>query len=90
MVAPPEMVGVVCKNCRMRHRMTIKQVTAQPEEGSEAGKETLHPLQECFQAHPEDIRVSMVHIERHAIEFKCRPCHRTYRLGVTLFETHQS
>ncbi len=90
MVAPPEMVGVFCKNCRMRHRMTVNQVMAHPHEKGEGETEKLHLLQECFRTHPDEIRVAMVHIEHHAIEFKCRPCHRTYSLDVALFETHQS
>lgn len=90
MVVLPEMVGVVCKNCRMRHRLTIQQGVAQPPEKSGPGNQALHLLQECFHAHPEEIRICTVHIEHQAIEFRCRPCHRTYKLDVSLFESHQS
>ncbi len=90
LVAPPEVLGVVCTNCRMRHRLTIQQVPAQSTEKPEKGNTDLLPLQKCFHGHPEDIRISSVHVERHAVEFRCWPCRRTYVVNVVLFETHQS
>ena len=90
LVSPPEIIGVVCTNCRMRHRLTLHHVTAQPTEMSESGNNDLLLLQGCFHGHSEDIRISSVHVECHAVEFKCRPCRRTYRMDVALFETHQS
>lgn len=89
MVAPPESIGVLCKNCRMRHRLTV-QGTAPSSEASEGGISQLDLLQECFHGHPEEIRLCKVHIEHQFVEFRCRPCRRTYTLAVVLFETHQS
>ena len=90
LVAPPDIIGVVCTNCRMRHRLTLHQVTLQPAEKTESGNHELLLLQGCVHGHPEDVRVSSVHIERHAVEFRCRPCGRTYALDVALFESRQS
>jgi hypothetical protein len=90
LVAPPEIVGVLCANCRMRHRLTLHQVTALPTEKTESRNNELVFLQECFHGHPEDVRISSVHVERQAVEFRCRPCRRTFVLDVALFETRQS
>jgi len=90
LVAPPDIVGVVCTNCRMRHRLTLHQVSASPMDKTEKMINELVLLQECFQGHPEDVRISSVHVERHAVEFRCRPCRRIYGLDVAMFETRQS
>jgi hypothetical protein len=90
LVSPPEIIGVVCTNCRMRHRLTLHQVTAQLPEKPESGNDDLLRLQGCFHGHSEDIRISSVHVEGHAVEFKCRPCRRTYLMDVALFETYQT
>ncbi len=90
LVSPPEIIGVVCTNCRMRHRLTLHPVTAQPRKKTESGNNEMLLLEGCFRGHPEDIRISSVHVERHAVEFRCRPCRRTYLMDVALFETYQS
>lgn len=90
LVSPPHIVGVVCTNCRMRHRLTIQEVPVPPEGTPEIDGHELHLLQGCVQNHPEDVRVSLVHIEESAVEVRCRSCRRTDVLDVALFETHQS
>lgn len=90
LVAPPEIVGLVCTNCRMRHRLTLHQVSVPPMDKTEGRVNELVLLQECFQGHPEDVRISSVRVERDAVEFRCRPCRRTYVLDVAQFETRQS
>jgi hypothetical protein len=90
LVVPPEIVGVVCTNCRMRHRLTLHQVTLPSTEKNESVNNELVLIQGCFHGHPEDIRISSVHVEHHAVEFRCRSCRRTYVLDVALFETRQS
>jgi len=90
LVAPPEIIGVTCSNCRMRHRLTLHQVAAQSTARTENGNNEMLLLERCFSGHPEDLRISLVHVERQAVEFRCRPCRRSYVLNVALFETHQS
>ena len=90
LVATPDIVGVVCTNCRMRHRLTLHQVRASSTDKTESGSDDLVLFQECFHGHPEDVRLSLVHVERNVVEFRCRPCRRTYVLDVSLFETRQS
>ena len=89
LVSPPQIVGVLCTNCRMRHRLTLPQARVSSEETTPVGHE-LFLLQGCVQNHPNDVRVSLVQIEQSAVEFRCGSCHRTYVLDVALFETHQS
>ena len=90
LVASPEIVGVVCTNCRMRHRMTLRQVNAAPMDKMESRINEVVALQECFNGHSEDVRINSVNVERHVVEFRCRPCRRTYVLDVALFETRQA
>lgn len=90
LVALPETIGVVCTNCRMRHRLTIHQGNAPPTEETDCENKQLHLLQRCFQGHPQDIRISSVMVENQTVEFKCRPCRCAYLMNVSLFETHQS
>jgi hypothetical protein len=88
LVTLPEIAGVSCRNCRMRHRLTIRQVTGPQAEQAESSQ--LHLLQGCVHGHPEEIRIISVQIDQHTVEFRCRPCRRTYVLDVALFESHQA
>jgi len=90
LVSPPQIVGVVCTNCQMRHRLTLQQVPVAPKETTEIDSHELFLLQGCVQEHPQDVRVSLVHVERCAVEVRCGSCRRSYVLDVALFETHQS
>ena len=92
LVSLPETLGILCVNCRMRHRMTVdrpKQTALDhPEPG--APLEGIDALQACFQAHPEEVRVATVDVGHQLVQLRCRPCHRIFKLGIRLFETHQS
>ena len=88
-LATPEIVGVICTNCRMRHRMTIHTGIAPPKKTERGSQELLH-LQHCFHGHAEDVRISLVNVQSQVVEFRCRTCRRTYVLDVALYETHQS
>ena len=88
LVTPPALVGVVCTNCRMKHRLTVKQV--QPKEGADSAVAEMGPFQQCYQAHVEELRISEVDVIKNLVEFRCYPCRRTYRLDLEMIETHQS
>ena len=90
LVSPPQIVGVLCTNCLMRHRLTLPEASVSSEETIGIDSHELVRLQECVQSHPKDVRVSLVHIEQSAVEFRCGSCHRNYVLDVAIFETHQS
>jgi len=90
LVTPPDLVGVVCTNCRMKHRLTIQQVVAQELKKAIANDEGMLSFHQCSQMHPEDVRISLVDVVENSVEFRCRPCRRTYLLEVSLIETHQS
>ena len=85
LVSPPKTVGVVCTNCRMRHRLTL-----QASEKTGAEDDELLSLHTCSETHPEDVRVSMVDVVQDSVEFRCRPCRRTYVVAIDIIETHQS
>ena len=90
LVTPPDLVGVVCTNCRMKHRLTVRHVLQQEQEDNGTKTEGMLAFQKCSQMHPEDVRISLVDVVRNSAEFRCRPCRRTYFLDIGLMETHQS
>lgn len=90
LVSPPKIVGVLCTNCLMRHRLTLPEASVSSEETTGIDSHELLRLQECVQIHPKDVRISLVHIEQSAVELRCGSCHHNYVLNVALFETHQS
>jgi len=89
LVTPPELVGVVCANCRMKHRLTLRLVVAPELEKPDLENDEMVSLQACAQSHPEDIRISLVDVVKDLVEFRCRPCRRTFLLEISLFETNQ-
>ena len=89
LVTPPELVGVVCANCRSKHRLTLRRVAAPELERPDLEDNALVSLQSCSQAHPEDVRISLVDVVNDLVEFRCRPCRRSYLLEIRLFETNQ-
>lgn len=90
LVTPPDLVGVVCTNCRMKHRLTVKQVEEKEGDSAEVAGADMGPFQQCYQSHVEEIRISEVDVIKNLVEFRCYPCRRTYRLDLELIETHQS
>ena len=90
LVELPETVGVLCVNCRMRHRLTIRSSAQTPMEQARLEVVDLTALNQCFHVHPEEIRLTAVAVEQETIQFRCRPCHKIFSLTVDLFETYQS
>ncbi len=90
LVTPPDLIGIVCTNCRMKHRVTVRQPLPQELEKTKNHEEGMLSLHRCFTAHSEDVRVALVDVVNDSVEFRCRPCRRTYVLEVELIETHQS
>lgn len=88
LVTVPSLVGVVCTNCRMKHRLTVRQV--EQKAGEDVAVDGMGPFQECYQAHVEELRISEVDVVKNLVEFRCYPCRRTYRLDLEKIETHQS
>ena len=90
LVTPPDLVGIFCTNCRMKHRLTVRQVMLQKLEKAKMNDEGMLSLQHCSQVHPEDVRIALVDVVNNSVEFRCRPCRRTYLLEISMIETHQS
>jgi len=89
LVTPPELIGVVCANCRMKHRLTLRRGAALELEKSNLTSEELVSLQACVKSHPEDVRLALVDVVKDLVEFRCRSCRRTYLFEISLFETKQ-
>ncbi len=90
LVTAPSLVGVACTNCRMKHRLTVRQVEQKEGEDGAIADDGMGPFQECYQSHPEELRMSEVDVVKNLVEFRCYPCRRTYRLDLEMIETHQS
>lgn len=90
LVTPPDLVGIVCTNCRMKHRLTVRKVVPQEVEKEETQDGGMVSFQHCSETHPEDVRISLVDVVKNAVEFRCRPCRRTYLLEIDMIETQQS
>ena len=90
LVTPPELLGIGCANCRMKHRLTLRRVAASELEKPDIENDEMVSLQSCAQSHHEEIRISLVDVVQDLVEFRCRPCRRTYLLDIGLFETNQA
>ena len=90
LVTPPELIGVVCTNCRMKHRLTLRQMADPATQQSDSPPDGLEALATCAQTHPEDVRISLVDVVNDTVEFRCRPCRRTHLLTIGQFETQQT
>ena len=88
-VALPEMVGILCTNCNMRHRLQITLCQTQSEDGPFTDMGAAQSLEHCMADHAVDLRVSQVSSDSSSVHFRCGLCRRAYHLGVSLFETHQ-
>ena len=89
MLSLPDKVGVLCTNCNMRHRLTVRLFKSQLGEEPLEEVGATDKLAQCTAAHPEDLRISEVSVERDSIQFRCRKCKRAYHVDVSLFESHQ-
>ena len=92
LVTPPDLVGIFCTNCRMKHRVMVRKVVIQETERTNVaiGENGILDFQHCSQVHPEDVRISQVDVVKNSLEFRCRPCRRIYLLDVGVIESHQS
>ncbi len=90
LVTPPSLVGVACTNCRMKHRLTVKQVEEKEGEDLPVARDGMESFQQCSQAHIEELRISEVDVIKNLVEFRCYPCRRIYHLDLEMIETHQS
>ena len=90
LVTPPELIGVVCTNCRMKHRMTLRQVADPATQQFDSPTDGLETLATCAQTHPKDVRISLVDVVHDSVELRCRSCGRTHLLTIGQFETQQS
>lgn len=86
----PDKNGVViCANCNMRHRFTMRELTTRVGEESLPEQKATEYLAHCVEAHPENLRVSGVDVVQNSVQLRCGPCRKTYRIDVSVFETYQ-
>lgn len=89
MVTLPDKVGILCANCNMRHRLTVTNFHSPLQDNFLTDSDIAPRLKQCAETHAEDLRVSDVNVERDSVQLRCRDCHRTYLINVSLFETYQ-
>ena len=88
MITLPDKVGILCANCNMRHRLTVRVFQAQVHDEPFIETEAPQQLESCTKAHADDLRVSGVNVEHNAVQLRCRVCKRTYQMNISLFETY--
>ena len=88
MITLPDKVGILCANCNMRHRLTVKLFQAQKHDEPLTEIGAAQQLERCTATHAEDLRVSGVQVEKDFIQLRCRVCKRTFHIDVSLFETY--
>ena len=89
MVTLPDKVGILCTNCNMRHRLTVNKFQTHLADGPLTETGAAPHLKNCAEAHPEDLRVSGVNVEKDSVQLRCRECQRNYHIQVSMFETYQ-
>ena len=89
MVTLPDKVGILCANCNMRHRLTVNGFHTHLADGPLTELGAAPHLKNCAEAHPEDLRVSGVNVEKDSVQLRCRECQRNYHIQVSIFETYQ-
>jgi len=89
-VALPDKVGILCANCNMRHRLTVKVFHTHIHDEPLTERGAAPHLKQCAKAHSDDLRVSGVNVESDSVQLRCRECQRTYHFNVSLFETYKA
>lgn len=85
----PDMIGIMCTNCKSKHRLTIGTITRiiGDSELCEEGASTR--LGACATDHQEFLHVTEVSVDRNIVQFRCRECKAGFQTTVSLFETYQ-
>ncbi len=89
MLTLPHTIGIVCVQCKSRHRLTIGPITRiiGDSEMREEGAATR--LASCVTNHHEALHVTEVRVEQNIVQFRCRECKAGFQATVSLFETYQ-
>ena len=85
----PETIGIVCMNCKSRHRLTVETLTliiGDVESGQEGASTK---LEACIRHHQEALHVTEVSVDRDLVQFRCRACKTSFQATVSRFETYQ-
>ncbi len=89
-VTPPDLIGILCLNCRMRHRLRPGRSSGTEDSLRDTEPHQVEALYGCSAQHIHELRVASVDVVQECVEIRCRPCRKTFHLKVRLFETHQS
>lgn len=85
----PDKLGILCAQCRLRHRLTGKAFHVPDGPGVSLTETIPKSLTHCVAHHPEDMRIAEVDIDNGIVHLLCRTCPRRFIVEVALFETHQ-
>ena len=88
-LTPPDRVVVACINCHMRHRFTVRTLTARAAEAGGPEREAMGDLGVCAAEHPGDLRVSALDVMTDSVKLRCGACRKGYSISVAVFETYR-
>ncbi len=85
----PDTVGIACRHCKSRHRLTIGAVTHLTGNADTEAQDAAAALAACVAGHRDALHVTDVCVERDIVQFRCRECRTGVHVAVSKFETCQ-
>ena len=85
----PNIVGVLCQNCQIRHRITVQTISTFLGEESASEEDASISLSGCTNQHPEELRISGMNVVHDLMQLRCHECKKRYQLTISFVESHQ-
>ncbi len=85
----PNIVGILCHNCQLRHRITIHTVSKFLGEDVAGEEDASTSLSDCTTQHAEELRISGLNVVQDIMQLRCTHCKKGYHLTISLIESHQ-
>ena len=85
----PGTIGIVCMNCKSRHRLTIDTMSRVIGDSELCEEDVSTKLGICAADHQEALHVTEVSVDRDVVQFRCRECRTGFQTTISLFETYQ-
>ena len=89
MITLPDKIGIVCVNCKSRHRLTFSTLTCQIVNPKSMKNGEAQSLESCITEHHNALRVMEISIDQKIIQFRCRLCKISFQATISMYETYQ-
>lgn len=85
----PDKLGIFCQNCKIRHRLTISNISKMIGSSEMLTVGVADILRYCAENHQGMLQVTEVSVEFNAIKLRCRTCKASFQLTIMLYESYQ-